>query len=173
MDARDPAKIRTLFEHLHSLRQRAEDMPIREVGKMGWEGSGISVFIPQFNRLLARAKNLLSDDPALAEATEGIGDTHELEEYLHPSYHRKAQQELLIGSDLLIQALASYLAPPTPGIRLEREGVFVAGQHFDALLMVADLISQAKQGIILVDETSATRYLSFFAARERQSPCKY
>jgi hypothetical protein len=152
MSKPDPLAIKILSEQLNALRAQVDNIEPAAADKRGLSGSGISVLIPQFNRLLERTQNTLADKPLLLDATADIQPVNELEERLAVSYHKKAKQELLLGCSMLLQALAPRLLnagdiPPT----ITREGLFLPGQRFDALQFAAQILSTAQTSIIIID----------------------
>ena len=64
-----PMNLRVLYEQMHVLRAQVIGIDPEAADKPGKPGSGISVLIPHFNRLLQRASILLENDP---DALQGI-----------------------------------------------------------------------------------------------------
>jgi hypothetical protein len=56
-------------------------------------GSGISVLIPEFNKLRDRARVLLSTDPALMETIEGVEPIQDIDERSHRIVHITANRK--------------------------------------------------------------------------------
>jgi hypothetical protein len=163
----DLVAIRVLFEQLHVLRAQVEALDPTGVDKRGAPGSGVSVLIPKFNKFLQRAKQLLRDHQSLLDAIDVVDPVYEIEERLASSYHQKAKQEVLFGTNALLQALAPLLLPTTAGaLSVDREGVFAAGQQFDALQAASKILRQATQRIVLIDGYMSHNVLSLLAGKD-------
>lgn len=151
MSVRGLLEIKVLYEQLHVLRAQVEGIAPEAADKPGKPGSGMSVLVPRFNALLARAKASLHDDLILRAAIADIEPIREIKESLAASYHTRAKHGVLIGCNLLLQALAPRILGATGTVALDREGIFVAGEHFDAVLLASRIIARARQTISLID----------------------
>lgn len=56
----------------------------------------------------------------------------------------------------------------TSNMKITREGLFFSGQVFDAVQLVADIFSSAKQSIMIVDSYIDGKVLSLMTAKESQ-----
>lgn len=144
---------RILYHQLRSLRADVERVRPEDADKPGIPGSGITAFILPFNTLLQRTKDFVSDDPSVGKSIDQINPVKEIEEHLSATYHKRTKFEILIGSGALLATLDSYLRPAVdvPSMKVSQEGVFFAGQYFDALLRLTEILSQAQQSIVIID----------------------
>ncbi len=101
--------VRTLWEDLHALRARVEQIDPDAAEKPGRTGSGITAFILPFNILLRQTKEILADDPAILATIAHIEPEAEFAERLTSSVHKKARNRMLLGLDFLLQALRGRL----------------------------------------------------------------
>jgi len=150
----DPQRVRVMYEQLHVLRAQLDAIRPEDADLAGLPGSGISVLIPKFNSFLERARTVLSEEPTLLESVADLQPVQQIEERLRTMAHKTAKQEVLYGVNMLLQALAPLLlqgATASAAVTVEREGLFVAGQQFDALQLAAQLFSRAARSIVLVD----------------------
>jgi molybdopterin-guanine dinucleotide biosynthesis protein len=75
---------------------------------------------------------------------------------------------------MLLQALAPLLvqgAGASSAVTVEREGLFVAGQHFDALQLAVQVFSRAKQDIVIIDAYIDHRLLQLLAMKHEAVSC--
>ena len=142
-----------LLNQLKLLRSDVEKIKPETAEKPGRPGSGITGFIPPFNNALQRVKDLFSDDPLTLELIKGIEPVNPIEERLSASLHTSARSQILAGSGLLLAILGPYLQSVVivPSMKVAREGVFFAGQYFDAIQCAADIFSLAQQSILFID----------------------
>lgn len=64
----------------------------------------------------------------------------------------RTKVELLLKSvDYCLDILSGMTMVVVPSMKVTREGVFFAGQYFDALQRVAEILSSAKQSIVVID----------------------
>jgi len=97
--------------------------------------------------LRAQFPSLLGDLP-LREIPQSSGTSdYEARGYITRSAIRALTQDL----NYAIDALSALSADPDLSVRITREGAFFAGQHFDAILKVSDLISHAHRDLMLID----------------------
>lgn len=154
MSKADPLAVKLLYDQLHVLLSQVESIKPEDADKSGEPGSGITVLIPKFNRLLERARDVLAEELTLFESIADIRPVDQIDEHLRAMYHRTAKHEILFGTNMLLQALAPLLvgtAGASPAVTVEREGIFVAGQHFDALQLAVQILSRAKKSIVIID----------------------
>lgn len=161
MGVDDVRAVRVLYEQLHVIRAQADAVEPKQ-------GSGVSVLIPAFNKLMERAKVLLQDDPVLLGSVADVTLVPEIQERVSAEYHARARQAVLLGSNLVLQALGQRLLPPAgPPVRVQREGLFVAGQHFDALELAREIVSQAQRSLDIIDGYIDHHLLSLLTAKRK------
>src|SRR5436309_1730712 len=100
----DPRAIRVLYEQFHVLRAEAEKIEPETAGRAGSGGTGITVAIRWFNRLLEQANALLASDPALLASIASVQPITDFRESFHAVYHRTARQEIVLGTNMVLQA---------------------------------------------------------------------
>lgn len=62
--------------------------------------------------------------------------------------------------------------PNLPSIKVTREGVFFSGQYFDALLLVREILSQAKKSITIIDGYVNEDVLNLVAEKDKSVEVK-
>lgn len=67
------------------------------------------------------------------------------------SIKRFALELLLRDVDYCVDVLSNLTVVNLPSMTVTREGVFFAGQYFDALQRVREILSNAKQSIVIID----------------------
>ena len=142
-----------LYNQLKNLRGDVEKIEPEAANRAGHPGSGITAFILPFNSLLERAKELLSDDSLALKPIAQIEPVREIQERLAADYHKRAKFQILVGSGSLLAALEPYLrsAVELPSMKIAREGVFFAGQYFDAIQQATEIFSLAEKSIVIID----------------------
>lgn len=109
-----------------------------------------------FQRYVSISNTLRSEHPSLfgdlpvREVPKSSGST----DYGGRGYIESSSLELLFSDvsycvDLLINI--GFTMPEAPSMKLTREGVFFAGQYFDALQRVREILSNANQSIAIID----------------------
>ena len=163
----DPVAIKVLYEQFRDLRIQVERIEPEAADKPGRPGTGISVLIPAFNTLLERAKGAVADNPSLRASIEDVHPVAVIQERLSASAHKTAKEEILLGSNLALKALAPRLmaSSEAQAVSIEREGLFVAGQHFDALQLAVQLLSRAQTSIVLIDAYIDHRVLRLLSGK--------
>lgn len=107
-----------LIEQLEALRARAENVVPEDAGRPGLPGSGVTAFIGPFNALLFRVRLLLESDSVALEEIEHIEPLPEMQERLAVSYHKKARERILLGTQHLRAAVEARLSR---GVGSEKE----------------------------------------------------
>ncbi len=117
---------------------------------------------PLLDALKAAYSDLLADlpvrnipEPSGTTDFEGLG-------YIT----RESMAQLLEDMRYVLDALAAFPSVAVPSLRVTREGVFFAGQYFDALREVSEIISAAARSIVLVDGYVSPDTLSVLSANE-------
>ena len=105
--------VRTLFEQLHVFRAHVDNIDPSAKEGPDLPGSGIDVLIPEFDLLLRRTRKVLSDNRILVKSVAHIRRVEEIEwRPLDASYPRaiqNAKQQLLLRTNLLLQAVGQFL----------------------------------------------------------------
>ena len=153
MTAADSRRVRVLYEQFHVLRAEAEKIDLDMFEKPGSLHVGASVVAGWFNRLLEQAKALLADDSALAASIAAVQPLADVRVNFHAVSHKIAREEIIVGTSMVLQALAPLLmgSGGSPAISVEREGMFLPGRHFDAMQLAWKILSQAQSSIVIVD----------------------
>lgn len=78
---------------------------------------------------------------------------------------RQPLELILQDMKYALDVVASTPVVDTPSMRITREGVFFAGQYFDALRLVVELVAAATTSIVLIDSYIGTETLDLLAGR--------
>jgi len=78
---------------------------------------------------------------------------------------RQAMDQLYGDMQYALDALAAIPSVRVPSMKITREGVFFAGQYFDALREVSDLVSSAQKSLNLVDAYVNADTLAILSAK--------
>lgn len=156
-----------LYNQLVSLRDRVNQIEPEAADRRGCPGSGISAFILPFNFLLENAKELLTDDVTALVAVADIQPVEQIEERLRATYHKKAKYQILIGIDRLLATLEPRLSKVVnvPSMKVVREGVFFAGQYFDALRLTTEILASAQRSMVIIDGYINIDVLNLFTTK--------
>lgn len=73
---------------------------------------------------------------------------------------------LLRDIEYCINVLSSLKAVNVPSMTATREGVFFAGQYFDALQLVRDILSNAQQSIVIIDSYISEDVLKLVSSKD-------
>ena len=60
------------------------------------------------------------------------------------------------------------IAEEVPQIAISEEGIFFAGQHFDAILKAKEILSRAKKRVVVIDGYIDTKVLDLLSAKKDQ-----
>lgn len=90
----------------------------------------------------------------------------------HNSYYKWATRALTADIEYFINYLTNIEAIQIPNVKVSEEGVYFAGQHFDALLKFNDIISKATNEIILIDNYLNEKILELLASKNRNVRCR-
>jgi len=137
-----------LSSQLRTLHNQVDKVSVKETP------SGITAFIPQYNQLLEMTKSLLIDNPAIYQTIIPLDPVNvNIQERLNVSYHRVAKSQILLGTSSLLSALESYVGPvvEVPSMKVTKEGIFFAGQYFDAIRTASEIFSLAQKSIVIID----------------------
>src|SRR5262245_7700835 len=128
------AKIKAVKERVKALMTNYSTIPERE-------------FHYVRNQFWAEAEKLKNQFPSLMDFTSASYDRH----FQRGSYYSWAARELIADIDYFINFINNLESVQLPNLKVTDEGLFFAGQHFDALLKFNDIISTAEKEIILID----------------------
>jgi len=87
---------------------------------------------------------------------------HQGARHVEHSALRQLLEDVHYCLDVLSPEIA---AVAVPSLKVSREGVFFAGQYFDALKWVAEIVGQAKASLVLIDGYVDASVLSLFSAK--------
>ena len=90
----------------------------------------------------------------------------------HNSYYSWATKALIADIDYFITFLNNIENIQLPNVTVSDEGVYFAGQHFDALLKFNEIISNAVNEIILIDNYLNEKILELLASKNLNVNCK-
>lgn len=79
--------------------------------------------------------------------------------------HRKFLEILLMDIDYCLSILSKMTIVNIPKMKVTREGLFFSGQYFDAVQLIADIISSARQSIMIVDNYLNEKVLNLMTAK--------
>jgi hypothetical protein len=168
MESDDAARVRIIYERLQSLRTQVSNTKPENSDTKGRPGSGLSVLANGFNDLLESTQRLVAGDRLVADTLFEISPITGFEEGQAAQYHMTVKQQLIFSIEAILHALGQRLlsasGAPT-NISIEREGLFVTGQRFDALLAATRIIATARADIILVDGYISDRVLNLMTAK--------
>jgi hypothetical protein len=88
------------------------------------------------------------------------------------SYFKWATRALIDDIEYFINFLTNIETIQTPTVKVSEEGVYFAGQHFDALLKFNDIISKATNEIILIDNYLNEKILELLASKNSNVKCR-
>jgi hypothetical protein len=161
-------QLRILHTRLTSLHSQVTATHPENADKPGAPGSGLGPLVRGFNGMLARARELTNDDAIISEVLTDIEPVREVDTHISAAYHINAKHELIFAIDALLAAIGPRLLAATgapSNVSIEREGLFVAGQHFDALLAATRILETAQARIILVDGYIGPKVLELMKAK--------
>lgn len=90
----------------------------------------------------------------------------------HSSYYKWATRALIADIEYFINYLTNIETIQTPNVKVSEEGIFFAGQHFDALLKFNEIISKASKEIILIDNYLNENILDLLAKKNKNVKCR-
>jgi hypothetical protein len=154
MSEENNQRLRALYLRLEGLLPQVQATKPEDADKPGRPGSGLGPLVKGYNTLLARVRELTADDPLVVELLQDLQPVNEVGSHLRAYYHVDAKHTLMFGINALLQVLAPRLVTATgvpSTVSVEREGLFVAGQRFDALLAATRILTTAQQSVTLVD----------------------
>jgi len=79
--------------------------------------------------------------------------------------HRKRLEVLLMDINYCLNILSRTTTVNVPKMKVTREGLFFSGQYFDAVQATADILSNAKQSIVIVDNYVNEKVLSLLTTK--------
>jgi hypothetical protein len=129
----------------------------------------IDIFISLRDQFLKEMKKLIIEFSDLADFTP-----QNYQQFLHGknSYLKFATRALIADIEYFTTFLTKIETVQTPNVKVSDEGVFFAGQHFDALLKFNDIISKATKEIILIDNYLSEKILELLANKNDDVLCR-
>ena len=88
------------------------------------------------------------------------------------SYFKWATRALIADIEYFLNFLTNIETIQTPNVKVSEEGVYFAGQHFDALLKFNEIISKATNEIILIDNYLNENILELLASKNSNVKCR-
>lgn len=118
-------------------------------------------WVPIRDALRLGFQSVLGDLPVRAVPVSSGTTDHEGRGYII----RQAIDQLDGDMQYALDALAALPTVTVPSVKITREGVFFAGQYFDALREVSDLVSGAQKSLSLVDAYVNADTLAILSAK--------
>jgi len=88
------------------------------------------------------------------------------------NYHKRSVQSMIADIDYFINYLTSLTSDQPVSLEVSEEGVYLAGQQFDALIKFDKIISKATFEIILVDNYVNSKVLELLASKSPNVECR-
>jgi hypothetical protein len=88
------------------------------------------------------------------------------------AYYSWATRALIADIEYYVNYLTNIESVQTLKVKVSEEGIYFAGQHFDALLKFNDIISKAKKEIILIDSYINEKILEILASKNSAVSCR-
>src|SRR3989337_2522275 len=106
----------------------------------------------------------LVDDLPVREVPKPSGTA----DYENLGYIERSSLELLLKDvDYCLDILSSMATVDVPSMKVTREGVFFAGQYFDALKSVNEILSHSKQSIVIIDGYIDENVLNLLSSKDQ------
>jgi hypothetical protein len=167
----DTFRMRVYYEQLHTLlAQVAQTEP--EKAELIGTGSGLPQLVHLFNGFLERISRAFASDPLVFELIQDVKPLDELRGTRASSSraHLAAKTYLTFSINGVLQILGAKLnlaAGVPANVSIDREGLFVAGQKFDALLAASRILGSARRSIRLVDGYIGGSVLDLMSIKEK------
>jgi hypothetical protein len=153
-------RLQTLLAQVAATRPEMADVANRPATE-------IPPLVRIFNGMLERTAQLFGSDPLVVEVLQDLQPVKGVEG-LTSSSHMRAKQDLTFSINSLLQVFGAKLNSATgvpANVSIEREGLFIAGQRFDALLAATRMLSAARASIRLVDGYISDSVLNLLSAK--------
>jgi hypothetical protein len=142
-------------------------------GPSGYGGEPSAEFSAWVTRIDTTTSEFCKEDSAPRRlAVKGIRDIYKIRGNGKDAFTQvmgDLLQSLELASKALEEDFFSELVEPqtveVPAMKLTREGVFFAGQYFDAFQKVAEIISQAKKTLTIIDGYIDERVLNVLTSK--------
>lgn len=164
----DVVRVRIHYARLKALLGQAEATRPENAEKPGRPATGVPPLIRHYNALLLRTREVFQDEPLVLEVVTGLQPVADIEARLASVYHMNAKQDMVFGLMTMLSAIEASMLSTTGApvnVSVEREGLYVSGQRFDALLAAARIIAAAQTDIMLVDGYISDRVLSLMTGK--------
>jgi len=119
-------------------------------------------YLPIRDELLSNYSSLFNDIPK--RETPQLGKTSDFE---GRGYILRVDLKMLLNDvEYCIDILTNMPSGDTPSMKVSREGIFFAGQYFDALSKAAEILSVANQSIWIIDGYISLDVLNLLAPKK-------
>jgi len=118
-------------------------------------------YAPLRDELRSQLPSLLGDLPVRALPKPTNTTDHDGRGYIT----REPLEQLLGDMKYIRDVVAATPVVDVPSMKVTREGVFFAGQYFDALRQVAELVRSAKASLVLIDGYIGTETLDLLSGK--------
>jgi len=147
-------RLRLLYVRLSALLDQVRETRPEGADKPGHPGSGLGPLVMGYLKLVEHVREVTKGNKLIEDALSDLPSVPGVGPHLAAHHHVTAKQAMIFGIGLMLQVLAPEVVTSTgtpPNVSVEREGLFVAGQQFDALLAATRILSTAQSSIVLVD----------------------
>lgn len=122
----------------------------------------VDIFISLRNQFLKEMDKLIIEFSDLEDFTP---QNYQLFLHGQNSYLSFATRALIADIEYFTTFLTNIETVQTPNVKVSEEGVYFAGQHFDALLKFNDIIAKATKEIFLIDNYLNEKILELLASK--------
>lgn len=150
---------------LHVIRKRTEDL---QSTHMTIPTESFDNLRDQFFAEAEKLKVLYSDLNDFKPANYQDGKMNALTR----GYQRYVCRELISDIDYFLGFVDRMESVQIPNLQVTTEGLFFAGQHFDALLKFSEIIENAKSEVILIDSYVDEKVLNVLTSKTENVACK-
>ncbi len=139
------SEISDLLDAMRPIALRHPDTPIRQASDV-------------FESLLKRAKRAFPESRAVADMTSGL---------LGGASHTSLVAKLVA----LKAATGGGMAVEVPAMKVTREGIFFAGQYFDAYQRITEILDEAESSVVLIDGYVSPKILDLLSGKDASVAC--
>lgn len=113
-----------------------------------------------FDKLRSEKPEFFSDFPTRDEKSSGTTD-FEGRGY----FYRHQLETLLSDIEYCMNIISGMSSVEIPSMKVTREGIFFAGQYFDAIQRVGEILSSARQDVVIIDAYFDHKILDLLTAK--------